>query len=185
MISGGVAAAFNSTLAAQSIKASLPMPAQAVLGLAFQAAPKLLLLGDFQYTWWSSFKEIKVDFEKAPDLTRYENYKNTSAFRVGADYAFSDAFVLRAGGLVHNAAAPDEVVTPLLPEANRKEATIGAGINLTKAIELNAAYQYLQQDDREGRVKEAAGGAQPTTALNTGTYSFGGHLLGATLTFHF
>jgi len=185
-LKAGIAAQFIGTgkLVDQSIKATLSMPAQLIAGIAFQAAPKLLLLGDYQWTQWSSFKEIKVEFETYTS-TRYELYKDTHAFRVGADYAFSDAFVLRAGALMHSAAAPDETVTPLLPEGNRKEATIGAGFHLTKAIELNAAYQYLKQDDREGRVREAAAGAQPTTALNSGTYSFSGNLFGATLTFHF
>jgi long-chain fatty acid transport protein len=169
----------------QDIATELAMPAQLVAGVAFQATPSLLLVGDYQFTQWSDFEKIVVDFETAPDMDRYEGFKDTHAFRLGADYVVSDALTLRAGGLTHKAAAPDETVTPLLPEGDRMELTIGGGFKLSKAIELNAAYQYLKQEDREGRVREAAAGQIPTTALNSGTYSFMGHLFGATLTVHF
>jgi len=186
-IQAGVAAQFTGTgkLVNQTIKASLSMPAQLVVGLGVKVTPSLLLLADYQWTEWSSFDQIQVDFETAPDLTRYELFKNTHAFRVGTEYASSDALRLRAGVLTHSAAAPDEVVTPLLPEAKRIEYTVGAGLRLSRVFELNAAYQYLNQSDREGRVQEAPTGEVPTTALNTGMYRFNAHLFGMTLTAHF
>jgi hypothetical protein len=47
------------------------------------------------------------------------------------------------------------------------------------------AYQYLKQNDRRGRTRDALPGQGPTTSLNSGVYAFYAHLFGATLSVHF
>jgi long-chain fatty acid transport protein len=175
---------FSTTLAEQAIETEITMPGQFVAGLSFQATPALTLLADYQWTGWSTFDEIALDFAVAPEEVQVENYGDTHGLRLGAEYALSEAFSLRAGYLTHNAAAPDETVTPLLPEGYRNEFTVGIGWQPTPAFALNVAYQYLDQNERRGRIRDAAGDAAPTPALNSGLYSFRAHLIGATLTLH-
>jgi len=94
----------------------------------------------------------------------------------------------RLGFLTHNAAAPDETVTPLLPEAYRNEYTAGLGWSVTDQFDINVAYQYISQNDRRGRVVELET-QDPSAAeieeLNSGLYGFSAHLIGTTLTLHF
>jgi len=167
----------------QSVATSITMPAQLSVGATVQATPALLLLADYQWIGWSSFDRINLEFDNEDlNTERVENYDNTSAFRLGAEYAFTEAFSLRGGWLYNTAAAPDETVTPLLPENDRNHYTIGLGWRPLPCTELNVAYQYLDQNDRRGRVVEPPSGQEPTTDLNSGLYSFYAHLIGATLT---
>lgn len=169
----------------QSVETEITMPAQFVIGTAFQATERLLLKADYQWTGWSSFDEITLDFERdALDQTRDEGFENTSAVRIGGAYRLTSAVTLRGGYLFNQAAAPDRTVTPLLPEASRNHFTAGLGWSITDSVELNVAYQYLSQNDRRGRIRSERPGEENPTAeeLNSGLYSFTGHLFGSTLT---
>lgn len=46
---------------------------------------------------------------------------------------------------------------------------------------VDAAYMFLAQDDRRGRVVDPPSGQAATLDLNSGVYSFDGHLFGLTL----
>ena len=171
----------------QSVQTELTMPAQFVAGFSVEPTDRLLLLADYQWTGWSSFDTIPLDFEEdALDQRRSEGYENTHAVRFGAAYDLTDAFTLRGGYLFNEAAAPDRTVTPLLPEANRNHLTAGLGWRATETVELNVAYQYLGQNDRRGRVRDERIREENPTAeeLNSGLYSFNAHLIGTTITIH-
>lgn len=176
----------NGLLADQDVKTTIEMPAQFVAGVSVQAVDRLLLLVDYQWTRWSSFDEIALNFAN-PLLNnvRYERYENTNAIRLGAEYALTNTLTMRAGYLFNQAAAPAQTVTPLLPEGNRDHVTAGLSWQATPNVAVHVAYQYLGQQDRRGRVTDAAPGVEPTTALNSGLYSFNAHLFGTTLTLHF
>lgn len=177
----------NGPLVDQSVETELTMPAQLVAGLAVDITDRLLVKADYQWTGWSSFDTIPLDFEEdALDQNRREGYDNTHAARIGASYALTDALTLRGGYLYNQAAAPDRTVTPLLPEADRNHITAGLGWRATEAVEVNVAYQYLGQNDRRGRIRGGRVGEENPTAedLNSGLYSFHAHLIGTTLTIH-
>lgn len=172
-------------LVTQDVETELTFPAQVVAGFSFQATERLQLLADYQYTRWSSFDEIPLDFEKdALDQTREENYNDTHAGRLGAKYDINEQFMAQAGYLFNTPAAPDEVVTPLLPEAERNQFTVGLGWRPIDLLEIHASYQLLMQNDRRGRVRGAPSGQDATTDLNEGLYEFGANLFGTTLTLH-
>ena len=92
---------------------------------------------------------------------------------------------LRGGYLYHEGAAPDQTVTPLLPEGPRNEFTLGGGFKLGSRFALDLAYQYIRQDKRRGRVRDADAGQLPTADLNSGVYIFNAHLFAATFVVHF
>ena len=172
-------------LSDQGVRTSIEMPAQFVAGLSFAATDQLTLLFDYQWTQWSSFEKIELIFDNPLlNSVQVENYDDTSGFRFGAQYALNEAWTFRAGYLFNQAAAPPETVTPLLPEADRNHVTAGLTWQASPNVAVNVAYQYLGQKERAGRVREPEPGQPATTALNTGTYHFRGHLFGATLTVH-
>ncbi len=169
----------------QTVTTTITMPDQAMAGLSFDATDRLTLLADWHWQDWSDFDVIPLDFEVAPDQERIENYRDTHAVRLGAEAEASEALTLRGGYVYHDAAAPPETVTPLLPEAKRHELTAGVGWTPSPGFELNLAYQFVGQADRRGRVVEPPEGVEPTTDLNGGVYGFGAHLFSSTITLHF
>lgn len=171
-------------LTSQTVETELTFPFQLVGGVSVQATEKLLLLADYQFTNWSTFDEISLEFEKLGERVREENYDDTHAIRVGAQYDVIDQLTARLGYLYNTPASPDEVVTPLLPESDRNQVTIGLGWRPTATLELNASYHLLLQNDRRGRVRGPRPGEALTTDLNQGLYSFAANLFGTTLTLH-
>ncbi len=170
----------GNALSTQEIETSLTMPMQVVLGTSVEATDRLTLMVDYQWTQWSSFDQIVIEFENQEDpVVRNENYGDTNAIRLGAEYALSDAWTVRGGYLFNQAAAPDNVVTPLLPENDRNHITIGAGWQANDLLRVNASYQYLGQNDRRGRTRGLSEGRPDTNGL----YSFDAHLFGLTATF--
>ncbi|MFB6248572.1 MAG: OmpP1/FadL family transporter [Salinibacter sp.] len=174
----------DGTLSTQGVETEITFPLQLVGGVSFAATDRLRLLADYQFTGWSSFDEIPLQFERLSNRVREEDYRNTHTVRFGAEYNVLDPLTARIGYLYNTAAAPDKGVTPLLPESDRNQFTIGAGWRPVETVELNVAYQLLRQNDRRGRVRGALPGEDVTTALNQGLYSFGANLFGATLTLH-
>lgn len=173
------------TLGDQVVNTSITMPDQLVAGVAFRPNDRLLLEADWQWVDWSDFDRIEIALERAPDSQRVQNYGDTHGVRIGAEYELDRRFDLRAGYIHHGAAAPDETVTPLLPEARRNEFTAGVGVQITPLLSVDASYQLIAQEDRRGRVTGPPPGQAPTAALNSGLYSFGAHLFATTVTLDF
>ena len=173
----------------QPVTTTIKNPSQLELGVAYKVANGWTLLGDYQLTWWSQFNELDITFPQDASglLNRklFENYHNTSGFRFGAEWAKDAKWTFRGGYLHHAGAAPAETVTPLLPEAQRNEFTIGTTVKLAAALSADLAYQYIRQDDRRGRTREPIFNQMPTTGLNNGLYDFHAHLFGVSLSYAF
>lgn len=162
-------------LSNQAARTSLPLPLQAAAGLAYQASPKVMLLADYQFVQWSKFDKLVVDGEYL-DSVLDENYRDTHGLRLGTEVSLDEKTAVRAGFIVHTAAAPDETVTPLLPEGSRRILTVGLGRQLTARMRIDAAYNYLMQPERAGRSVEGP---------NNGVYNFMAHLFGLSFSFGF
>lgn len=169
------------------VTTALTMPDQLAAGIAVKPTPDFTFLVDYWYMNWTVFDELPVDFENpaTPDRTVVENYEATHTIRVGFDWGTSDRLNLRSGFIYHGGAAPPETVTPLLPEGKRSEITFGLGYQISDDFRADAAYQYLRQVDRRGRVREAPPGQLPTVDLNSGLYEFFAHLFGLTFSASF
>ena len=169
----------------QDARTELDMPAQLVIGLSVHANALLKIFADYQWVGWSAFDTVTLDFSNPvpPDERLVQNYRNTSAVRLGMEFQAAPTLRVSAGYFYNQAAAPDETVTPLLPEARRNHVTAGLGWNLHSSMTLDVAYQFVRHADRRGRIVNPAAGELPTTALNSGVYRSRADLLGITLTY--
>ncbi len=168
--------ASGGTLSDQAAATTLPLPAQFVVGVMIKAAPTVKLFFDYQWTNWEKFDVLPINGEYLKSEI-VENYRNVSGFRMGTEIGVGAKSALRAGFNVHGPAAPDESVTPNLPEGSRREFMLGFGSHLSKSLSLDLSYMYLGQPDRAGRTYAGT--------VNNGTYSFMAHLLGASMTLRF
>src|SRR5690349_7291845 len=173
----------------QPVTTTIKNPALLTLGLAYKVANGWTLMGDYQLTWWNSFDQLDITFpnDSSGALSRklFESYSNTSGFRFGAEWVKDAMWTVRGGYLYHDGAAPAQTVTPLLPEGSRNEVTGGVTVKLSKVLSANVAYQYVRQNDRRGRTREALFNQPPTTGLNDGLYTFHAHLFGVSLGYAF
>jgi long-chain fatty acid transport protein len=174
----------GATLSDQTATTEMPLPDQVVLGAAIKATGRMKIFADYQFTHWSMFEEIVIVNQYAPTTTLVESYNNAQGIRLGVEYAVGSRAIVRAGFDGHGPGAPDQSVTPNLPEANRKEVTLGGTVPLGSHLRWEVAYQYIKQSDRAGRTTDG-GMAVPTVDVNNGTYHYYANLFGTSFVIHF
>jgi len=170
------------SLTTQHVSTSVPLPDQLVIGTTITPTPKLRVLIDFQWVNWSKFSKLVLTFERLPQRTLWEDYNDTRAVRFGTEYDVTERITVRGGLLYHEGAAPEQTRTPLLPEAERAEQTIGLGFRIGSHGRIDLAYQHINQATKRGRIIDAP---RFSTANNTGVYSGSANLFGASLAWGF
>jgi long-chain fatty acid transport protein len=178
---------FNTVLTSQAVTTQITNPEQLIFGLAYKPRKDWTLFVDYQFTRWGKrFNTVTINFAN-PVLKRvlYESYQNTNGIRLAGEWAKDAKWTFRGGYLRHQGAAPAQTVTPLLPEGRRNEFTGGFTVKLSPGFSADVAYQYVNQDDRRGRTREALFNQVPTTLLNHGVYEFHAHLFGVSLGYAF
>ncbi|HSP34743.1 MAG TPA: OmpP1/FadL family transporter [Thermoanaerobaculia bacterium] len=113
----------------QPITTKIPYPATMLLGVSTGVIPNWTIEADIDRTTWSRFKALDVNFSQTPanNLHRPENWKDTTAYRLGANHPVTQNWDVRFGLLYDENPQPTYAVSALLPDANRKGVTFGAG----------------------------------------------------------
>ncbi|WP_046078395.1 OmpP1/FadL family transporter [Halomonas sp. HG01] len=132
-------------------KAELTTPANLNLGVYHQLTDRLALMANAEWTEWSSFDELTVEFnDNTPDSTTTENWDDTWAFSVGANYALTHQWTLRGGLGIDQTPVPDaRHRTPRVPDADRRWASLGATYQPTENLGITAGYLRIFGDDVE------------------------------------
>jgi long-chain fatty acid transport protein len=204
---GGAAAtcAARGLLSAQTVNTQIAHPDQFQIGASYSGYAGWVLSVDYEWTGWKKFRELPVDFSNdsiplfcttgAPtagcdydvlDRELFEDYNNTSAIRIGAERTMKNGWLYRFGFSGVAAAAPDETVTPLIPEQDRTYWTLGTEIPLVKdKWIIDAAYGFVWGAGRRGRIDERASRAVLAPALNSGVYDLSAHVLSFSLKANF
>jgi long-chain fatty acid transport protein len=174
-------------LANGNVSTTITMPDQIVAGIAAKVTRDTRVFADYFWENWKLLDALTLTFSNpaTPTKSLVQNDRATSGVRLGGEWTGNDRVTVRGGWLYHSAAAPAETVTPLLPEGSRNEFTGGLGFSLNQQLRADMAYQYIRQQDRRGRVREALSGALPTVNLNSGLYTFHANLVALTLTVRF
>ncbi|MDX1503855.1 MAG: outer membrane protein transport protein [Thermoanaerobaculia bacterium] len=110
------------------IATSLEFPDAASLGFAYSFTSNLLVEVDLNWTGWSSFDQVVIDFtnDDLPDETLPQNWDDANHYRLGVRYAGRRG-EWRFGYVYDETPQPDEGVGPLLPDSSRNGVTVGYG----------------------------------------------------------
>jgi long-chain fatty acid transport protein len=163
------------------VETAIEFPDMASLGLAFALSPNLLLETDVNWTGWSSFDSVELDFvggatNSLPDSEIPQGWDDVNNYRAGLRWTVSPATQLRFGYVYDESPQPEESVSPLLPDADRNGITIGYGYT-GGAFTADFALMYLDFKERE-RFRSFAGESD-----FFGTYNTKAILVGATIGF--
>jgi long-chain fatty acid transport protein len=176
-------------LVAQKVQTQIRHPAQVQVGFGYTGLENTTITAEYSYVGFKSFNQLPVNFQgatpatTAPSRVLQEDYNNTSGIRLGVEHRLLNGTALRAGWTATAAAAPDETVTPLLPEQDRALAMLGAGIPLGKSYAVDLSYAHIFTPGRRGRLDERAPGstAAQAIALNNGAYTLNANIFSASL----
>jgi long-chain fatty acid transport protein len=147
--------------------ADLDTPETLGLSLSQQVTDRLSLSGSIEWTNWSRFDELRVEFNSgAPDAVTQENWHDTYFFAVGADYRLTDKLVLRSGLAYDQSPVSDKFRTARLPDEDRYWVAVGGTYAVTDAISIDAGYTHIFVKDasiNEGFDAVPGPGALPGT----------------------
>lgn len=132
---------------------TLPLPSILTVGFGVRPCKRLTLQGDVVFAGWSSYDSLKFDFEQntsvLKDTRDPRNYKNTVAFRFGANYQFCDAFSLMAGAAFDPTPTRDELLSPDAVDADRISISGGLVYKPMPKLSLMATVNYTTTEKRE------------------------------------
>lgn len=170
-------------LVTQKASTKITHPAQIEAGIGYSGFKNWNFMADYAWVGWSSFDEIRLRFtDSTLNKTLIEEYKASSAIRLGAEYTVpGNAWKLRGGFVGVAAAAPDETVTPLLPEQDRNYYAAGVGIPFMNTWALDVSYSYVRTPGRRGRIVDRTTTSQTAAQLNSGVYGLTANIFSVTL----
>jgi long-chain fatty acid transport protein len=178
-------------------KTTLPFPSNIFAGIAYNITSDFTVEADFQYVGWSAYDQLLLDIPVGPSVTLpaalggsklgpyqgpstlVKNWDDAYLIRVGGEYRMNK-LALRAGFIYDKTPQPDAVVEPMLPDANRMEATVGFGYDISNNVNISATYQFISFSDRNATVSYKTAlpvVVSPATTIS-GAYSNSANLFG-------
>lgn len=147
-------------------------------GAHYQITKKLGLEFDFMWYKWNVFQELALDFEEnALDASVEEAYENSTQFRIGLHYDLVDCLELRLGYILDQTPQPVGSVSPILPDNDRNDYSIGLGYKLG-SMQFDLGYMLVDFGTRstvvngEGQQFDGFDGVYSGTA-NLFLFSYG------------
>lgn len=167
-----VPAALEANFPDGTFKSSLPLPNVTTLGLAYQINSKLDVALDVNYVGWKAYDTLSFDYEtnttSLVDTKSARMYKNTFAFRAGAQYKIKENLFARLGIAYCMTPVQNGYVTPETPDANRINYTAGIGYNIGKHFVLNASFYFTHLKRTDTNLETNLSGTFKTNVVAPG-----------------
>lgn len=130
-------------------RAGATLPEMLALGVAHDIIDRLSVYGDFNWTRWSRFEELRVSYgSPQADTVQDENWDNSVKVALGGSYAATEALTVRAGLAWDETPIPDsQHRTPRIPDSDRLWLATGISYTLTSDLELILSYAHIFADD--------------------------------------
>ena len=139
VVSGLTAGNFN-----LEATAALVTPDILSFGVSHKVNDRWTVQGQMNWFGWSNFEDITVAFKTTGTTAApvRQNYDDTMAFAVGAEYKASDKWLLR-GGLQYDETPTGSFRTTLTPDGDRIWVSGGATYKINPATSLDLAATYI------------------------------------------
>ena len=151
---------------------SLPLPQVLTLGFAWKPNEKLALALDINRVGWSAYDTLAFDYEQntssLTDTKSARNYKNTYAFRLGAQYKVLENLTTRVGLAYGLTPVPEGFVTPETPDANRINVTGGLSYSLGKHFEVDGSVLFTKFSRTDTNLETNLSGTFTTIVIAPG-----------------
>ena len=147
------------------------VPQSVMVGFYQDLSPKWAVMGDFGWQQWSQFGEVQVGVEGAGGTPRVVtgnlHYQDTWHGALGALYRASDKWQFMGGVAFDSSAVDSANRTVTLPMGQAWRFGLGASYQLSKAINVNAAYDFLWA----GNMAVTQGSSTSSRGLVSGSYN--------------
>lgn len=128
-----------------AFNAELPMPAELTIGASYEF-DKWLFAFDYNRTFWGVYESLDIDFapENIPDSFNPRNYKDSSTYRFGVQYAALDKLDLRLGYYFDESPVQSGYFAPETPRNDSHGFTGGFSYQVSSKVAIDASFAYLR-----------------------------------------
>lgn len=131
-----------------NFKAEMPCPWVLGLGVSYKPIDRLTLAFDARLTGWNTYKSLDIEF-LSEQLTPYnqnipKNYKNSWCYSLGAQYALTERFDIRAGLMIDTSPVNKEYYNPETPGTTKIEPTVGFSFRPYKNLSVDFGLMYIE-----------------------------------------
>lgn len=178
-----LAAGVNSqALYGRGINADITLPAIANVSFVYRINPQWEVMGDVQYTGWSSIPQLAFNTSSPPSLATVPlNWDDSYKFSAGASYRVSDPWKMRFGVAFDQTPVTNDP-TVRLPDSDRWWLAIGTEYKWTPNWKFDAGFVYIIADSPGFNQNQ---GSTPSNALVNGSYDASVWILGLQATYTF
>jgi long-chain fatty acid transport protein len=136
-------------------RAKLVTPETFHVGLSQRFGENWTLLGGLEWTNWSRFRELRINFDngRAPSVTE-ENWRDSYFLSLGGEYRLTPAVTLRAGVAYDQSPIPAADRTPRVPDNDRYWLSFGASWQAMPGVTLTAGYTHIFVNEGQVRLRD-------------------------------
>jgi long-chain fatty acid transport protein len=149
-----------------SVKADFTIPQTLLFGASHDIAPEWTLVGGFEWTDFSEFRQIKVEFSNPQQDTQIESqdWDDTTRTSAGVIWRPSPVWTLRVGGAYDSSPVGNSNRRPRLPDSSRTTFALGVGYQLGERSSIEIGYMRAwthrhtidQTEEFAGRIRGSA-----------------------------
>ena len=138
----------------QKVSADLYLPHILSLGAAYQFTERLRVEADAVHFGWDTFESLVLDFasETMEDSEIPENYESRWQYRFGASYRVTPRLLAMVGLVLDDAPQPVGSMSPMLPDSDRKDYSLGVQYEVKPGWLATVSYMYVDPDQRSNVV---------------------------------
>jgi len=140
-----VPSAFQPMLHDQGVTLTRTVPAELIVGAAYEAFPGLRFMGAFTFERWKVYENDRLVGDDGFMVVVPRNYNNAGVIRVGTEWdhtRFWQPLTLRAGALWNISQQPSNTISPTLTDANSLGVSVGAGYHVARRLRIDIGYQH-------------------------------------------
>lgn len=139
-------AAHLNLLNESNFSASMPCPYIINFGASYKPIKPLTLALDVQFTGWKTYRQLDIEFTEPLDGYNQnipKNYRNAWCFHLGAEYALTNRFDLRAGLMIDTTPVNKDHYNPETPGMTKIEPTVGFSFRPVDRLSIDLAFMYI------------------------------------------
>lgn len=130
-----------------NFKAEMPCPWVLGFGASYKPIDRLTLAFDARLTGWRTYKQLDIEF-LSEQLTDYDQhiekkYKNSWCYSLGAEFAVTDRFDVRAGLMVDTSPVNKHYYNPETPGMTKVEPTVGLSFRPIPRLSIDLGFMYV------------------------------------------
>ncbi|WP_376087570.1 OmpP1/FadL family transporter [Roseomonas sp. CCTCC AB2023176] len=163
----GLSPALTQQFQNTAASAKIATPESVTLGVSQRIGDRVTLLAGAEWTNWSRFRELRIDFDngRAPSVTS-ERWRDSWFLNIGAEYQATRTVTLRTGFAWDQSPVRDGTRTPRIPDTDRYWLSAGATWQATPNLALTLAYTHVFADTARVSIRDRGPGTENFTRGN-------------------